>query len=178
MVQAALDGLGRTPVHVDQRTVQKTPLRTDDKRRQRRDIGRFADARDAFLFDVALLRLGYIDFAFVRQMLPGAFENAPVRMVPGLMAFTCTPSRRPASAMALVNDNRAALTDPPMVNCAPRRPPADAGDEQQRPAGALEMRPRRAREPDRTEKLKRESVGPVLLGERFKIAALGGARRC
>jgi hypothetical protein len=39
-----------------------------------------------------------------------------VRITPGLMAFTCTPSRVPTSAMALVKDSNAALTLPPTVN--------------------------------------------------------------
>src|SRR5437764_997154 len=46
-------------------------------------------------------------------------------MVPGLIAFTCTPSRIPASAIALVNESNAAFTEPPMVNWLPGvRPPA------------------------------------------------------
>src|ERR1700722_19974780 len=45
-------------------------------------------------------------------------------MVPGLIAFTCTPSRSLASAIVLVKESSAALTEPPMVNCRPGvRPP-------------------------------------------------------
>src|SRR6185437_8367804 len=48
-----------------------------------------------------------------------------VRTGPGLTALTCTPSTMPSSAIALVKDRHAALTEPPMVKCAPGvRPPA------------------------------------------------------
>ena len=47
------------------------------------------------------------------------FSNRSVRTVPGFTAFTCTPSRIPTSASALVTDSTAAFTLPPIVNSAP-----------------------------------------------------------
>src|ERR1700723_3395044 len=45
-------------------------------------------------------------------------------MLPGFTAFTCTPSRIPMSARALVSERTAAFTEPPIVNNGPGiRPP-------------------------------------------------------
>ena len=51
-------------------------------------------------------------------------RSRSVRIYPGLTAFTCTPSRTPISASALVNDRHAPFTEPPMVKSGPGvRPP-------------------------------------------------------
>ena len=60
-----------------------------------------------------------------------------------------------------------------MVNCAPRRPPSDSGYKDQRTRGLFQLRPRRARQPHRTEKLQRESIGPILVRQCLELAALG-----
>src|ERR1035437_6697644 len=67
-------------------------------------------------------------------LIPFSFDNVSslvtnlaVRTAPGLIAFTCTPSPTPTSAIAFVNESIAALTEPPMVNCAPGvQPPTPA----------------------------------------------------
>ena len=74
-----------------------------------------------------------------------------------------------------MRESSAALTDPPMVNCAPGvRPPAPEMNTTD-PDSGFQVRPRGARQPNRSEVLQREAIGEIVVGQFQELAALGGA---